>query len=85
MTAIVNEITTRIISSGTFDALSTTYGLIVALLLIFLLVQKELLRAHGGRRARLWLQTLNIAIVPLVVAFGLVVVMRIVDLVREAT
>jgi hypothetical protein len=85
MSAIVNEITTRIISSGTFDALSTTYGLIIAMLLIILLVQKELMRAHGGPHVRLWLQTLNIAIVPLVVAFGMVVVMRIVDLVREAT
>jgi hypothetical protein len=51
------------------DALATV-------LLIGLLVTAELLRAHGGARARLAVRPLLVASLPLLVAFVVIVVAR---------
>jgi hypothetical protein len=56
--------------------ISSWLGLIVILLLLFLLVQKELIRAYGGLRSRTWMRALNIAIATLLLAFGLIMVIR---------
>ena len=80
MTATVTEITRATIASSTFNALSTTVGVVAIILLILLLIQKELMRAYGEPVTRQELQALDIAIVPLLAAFGLIVVMRFVDL-----
>ena len=78
MTSTVTELTITTIQSNTYETLSTSLGLIVILLLIVLLVQKEFIRAIGGPRSQTWMQALNIAIIPLLLTFGLTVVMRIV-------
>lgn len=77
MTAIVTQVT---ITSTTYDALSTTLGVIAIMLLIALLALKELTRAYGGPRSGVWVQTLNIAILPLLLTFGLTIVMRLVHI-----
>ena len=82
MTATVTEITVTTIRSNIYNALSTTIGLITILLLIALLLEKELIRAFGSPRSGPWMQALDIAIVPLLLASGLVIVRRFVDLLR---
>jgi hypothetical protein len=80
MTATVPEWITRAIMTHSHAILSTTLGAIAIVLLIALLLQKELLRARGGPRTRAWFSTLNVAIVPLLLAFGFIIVTRLLDL-----
>jgi hypothetical protein len=82
MTSTVTEVTRTIITSDTSDALLTSIGVVVTLLLIVLLVQKELVRAAGGPRSTTWMRTLDIAIAPFLLTFSLIVVMRFIDLLR---
>ena len=69
MSAIVTAVTRTTILSNTYDWLFTNTGLIVLMLLVMLLMEKELLRALGNARSRLWLQTLDTMIAPLVASF----------------
>jgi len=79
MTAIMTELTRdAILSSSSGDA-TTTLGIIAIVLLLVLLIQSEFLRALGGTRARLWRQTLNIVIGPLLFVFVLIVAVRIAE------
>jgi phosphoglycerol transferase MdoB-like AlkP superfamily enzyme len=79
MTSTVTELTIATFSSNTYEVLSASVGLIVILLLLFLVAEKELIRAFGGKRSQTWMRTLNLAIVPLLLAFGFIVVMRFAD------
>jgi hypothetical protein len=51
-------------------------GLAIVLVLILLLVQRELLQAYGSLRTKAWIRILDIAIIPLLIAFGVVAVTR---------
>jgi hypothetical protein len=81
MTLIVTAITKMIVLSRTYEPLSTGLGLLVILLLIVLLVQKELIRALEGRRSSRWLRFLDLAIAPLVLIFGLIMLLRLFNLI----
>ena len=52
-------------------------GWLMGLVLVALLAAKELLRAYGGPRTDMWVRALNVAVVPLLVAFGVAVVGRV--------
>ena len=80
MTSIVTEVTRTLILSSTYESLSTSLGSIAILLLFVLLVQKELMRAHGGPHSRRWMRALDIAIAPLLLTFGIIVIMRLINL-----
>jgi hypothetical protein len=84
MTSTITEVTITTIVSNTYDALSTTVGVIAILLLLVLLIQKELTRAFGGPRSRIWMRALDVAIVPLLLTFSLIVIMRFVDLLSDS-
>lgn len=79
MSAIVTAVTRTTILSNTYDWLFTNTGLIVLMLLVMLLMEKELLRALGNARSRLWLQTLDTMIAPLVVVAGIIMFLRLID------
>ena len=81
MTLIVTTMTQMIVLSRTYEPLSTGLGLLVILLLIALLVQKELIRALVGWRSSRWLRLLDFAIAPLVLVFGLIMLLRLVNLI----
>ena len=76
MTSTVTAVTIRAILSNNFDGLSTSFGLIAILFLLVLLVLKELVRALETPRAKAWMQAFDIVIVPLLLAFGLVIFVR---------
>lgn len=76
MSALVTSVTHTLILANTYDWLSTNPGLIVLILLVALLLQKELLRTLVDSRSRLWLQTLDTMIAPLAAVAGLIMVLR---------
>ncbi len=80
MTSTVTETTITAITSLSYNTLSTTFGLIAIILLTALVLLKEAMRARGGTKADLWLKALDTAIIPLLAVFGLVIIMRLVNL-----
>lgn len=81
MTLIVTIITQMIMLSRSYEPFSTGLSLLVILLLIGLLVQKELLRAQGEWRSNKWLRALDFGIAPLVLIFGLIMLLRLFNLI----
>lgn len=82
MTSTVTEATRTTIATTSYDTVSTTIGVVVILLLFALLIYKELMRACDVRHTRVWIQSLNLVIGPLLMAFGVIMTMRFVDLLR---
>jgi hypothetical protein len=80
MTSLITQVTSAIIAASSYGWISTTFGAIAVLLLVFLLIQKEVLRAIGEARALAWMRAFNIAIVPLLIGFGLIISVRLVIL-----
>lgn len=82
MTSTVTAATIAALSSTTYEVLSTTVGIVVVLVLAVLLLQKELARVLVGERAREWLHAFDLALVPLLVAFFVIVTARLAELLR---
>ncbi len=80
MTSTVTELTTATIKSNAYDGVSAAFGAITILLLLMLLIEKELIRAYKGQRTKEWLQALDLAIMPLLLVFGYIAIIRIYDL-----
>jgi hypothetical protein len=62
------------------------FGYVVTVLLLVLLVQKELVRAHGGLRglrAEKWMHAFDLAIWPFGLAFAVVVVIHLIDILGD--
>ncbi len=76
MSSTLTQITFAAMIAHAYDTLATVFGVIIVLLLIVLLVQKEALRAWGGARAERWARALNVAIIPLLFAFAVIILMR---------
>jgi hypothetical protein len=84
MTAIITETIIRAIRGANYSVLSTTFGVTAIALLLVLLISKELLRSQGDPRREAAMRALDIAILPLLLAFGAIMVMRFVILLRLA-
>jgi hypothetical protein len=56
--------------------MATPVHIFAILLLLVLLIQKELMRAQGGPRARVGVDALNIAIAPLLLSFVVIMILR---------
>lgn len=76
MTTTVTDATKTFISSNSLAGVATTVGLVAVLLLVALMVEQELLRAYGGSRARMGIEVTKGFIVPLLLAFVVIVVLR---------
>ena len=79
MSSTVTHLTRQLVLTHTYESLSTGVGILAISLLIVLLVQKEVARGWVTQRS---LRVLDIAIVPLAVAFVVIVAVRFVHLVR---
>ena len=75
---MISTVTTSTVSTVTTAALAGSVALVGVLILLSLLVQKELASTAAAARWRKFSRALNIAIVPLLFAFGLVVVTKII-------
>ena len=78
MTSFITEATRAVIATNSYRALSASVGAIAILLLLALLGQKEILRAIWPSRSRAAMRLLDVAIVPLLMAFALIFAMRLV-------
>jgi hypothetical protein len=81
MTILIDEATRRSILSFTYDFRSTTAGVALIVMLLAFLLVREVIRVHGGPRAGQRLDTLNIVVYPLLLAFSAVVIVRLISLV----
>jgi hypothetical protein len=77
MTSTVAQATATFIRSTAHTA---TVGIIVVVLLLVLLVERELLRAHDGRRAQVGAAAVAIPIAPLVLACAVTMALRVTPL-----
>lgn len=80
MTATIPELVRDAAVSFTFDFRSTTVALVAIVVLVLLLTVREIARAHGGGRAAERMETLGVAVWPLLLLFGLAVIVRMVQL-----
>lgn len=80
MTSTVTQATIGTLLSTTYDTLSTTIGITVVIVLLVLLLQKELARILGGDRAATWVHAFDLALVPLLLTFVLIVTARLAEL-----
>ena len=79
---MISTVTTSTVSTITTAAMAGSVALIGILVLLILLVQKELASSASGKRVQVLARVLNIGIIPLLIAFGLVVVSRFVAILR---
>jgi hypothetical protein len=80
MTSTVTQVTLTTILFNTPTSVATSLGLILFFLLVALVVERELMRARGGSQSERYMRTLNVAILPLLMAFVVIVVIRILDI-----
>jgi hypothetical protein len=76
---MVSTVTTATVATITTIAIASSLALVGIVTLLVLLVQKELTTASRGRFARALGQALRIGIVPLLIAFVLIVAVRVVE------
>jgi hypothetical protein len=76
---MISTVTTTTVTIVTTVALAASLGLVATLTLLALLVQKELVTATASARAQVWGRVLNIAIVPLLMGFVLIVGVKVVE------
>ena len=79
MIATVTRMTADTILLSTFDMLATSLELITIILLCVLLTEKELIRACHRNHPRWHMRVLDIAIAPLLLTFGLIVIKNLVS------
>ncbi len=80
MSSTVTHAVQALFDSGSYRSLARTLDVIVTLLLFLLLVEAEVLRAYEGARNRVRLHVLGVAVLPLLLAFVLIVTVRVLDL-----
>jgi len=81
---MISTVTTTTVSTitSTTVVFAASLGLIGIITLLSLLIQKEMVTSLTGPRAKALGRVLNIAIVPLLMAFFLIVVVRVGEVLR---
>jgi len=80
---MVSTVTTSTVSTVTTVAalgLMGTLGIVVSIVLVSFLATKELASSSEGPRHRLIARSLDIGIIPLIMAFAVIVVMKIAEI-----
>ena len=83
MTAILNNVINQQVSSSAYGAISTSLGVIAVVLLLVLLIERVLLDAYFGERLGKRLRVFNIATLPLLLAFAVIVIMRFIQILQS--
>jgi hypothetical protein len=81
MTSTVNEAVTTLLLSSPYDALSTTVGIAVVIALAILLFQRDVNRILAGERQDGSDNAFDIALIPFLFVFFVIVTARLVELV----
>jgi hypothetical protein len=74
---MVSTVTTSTVTTVTTVTLAGAISLIAILALLTFLIQKEILSVSLDRRAQALHRLLNVAIVPLLISFGFIAVVRV--------
>jgi hypothetical protein len=83
MTSIINQSVVDFLLGTGYDVVSTTVGLAALIALTLLLVEREAVRAYGGGQARRWIHGLDVAVLPLLVAFAIIILLRLLALLPD--
>jgi len=76
---MISTVTTATISTVTTVVLAGSLGLIAIVTLLALLVQKEITSADDTQPSRALSRVLNVAIVPLLIGFAMIVVVKVME------
>jgi hypothetical protein len=79
---MISTVTTSTVSTITTSALAGSVALVGILVLLILLIQKELASSMTSSRSKALVRVLNIGILPLLVAFVLIVFSRVAEVIR---
>ena len=79
---MISTVTTTTVSTVTTVALAASLGLIAIVVLLALLIQKEVLTSSSSSGARALSRALNIAIVPLLMGFAFIAVVKVLEVLR---
>jgi hypothetical protein len=79
---MISTVTTSTVSTITTSAIAGSVALVAIMVLLFLLIQKELASSASGARLKTLTRVLNIGIVPLLLAFVVVVVTRVAEILK---
>jgi len=79
---MVSTVTTTTVSTVTTVAMAGSLGLLAVVTLLILLVQKEVIAVSDGPRAKVFVRALNIAIAPLLMAFAMTMVVKVLEVLR---
>jgi hypothetical protein len=74
---MVSTVTTTTVSTVTTVVMAGSLAMVAVIVLLILLVQKELIAVREGPRTKLLVRALNIAIAPLLMAFGMGMVVKV--------
>jgi hypothetical protein len=83
VSSTVNEVTLRAIDGYSHEAISTSVGILSILLLLTLLVTQEVWHAKAGPRSSRRIGAFYSITVPLFMSFGVVIGLRLLDLIPE--
>jgi hypothetical protein len=76
---MISTVTTTTVTTITSIATAGSLAVVGILMLLALLVQKELASASEGRYARALSRIVNVAIVPLLLGFGYIVAVKVIE------
>ena len=79
MSSTVTTTTVTTITSVTNVALVASLSLVLIVTLFIFLLQREILVVPGSGRLAAWRKALDATIVPLVMAFGLIAIVRVIE------
>jgi hypothetical protein len=80
VTSTVTKATMLALSSASYDTITQTVGLVSIVILLVLMVLKEFARVHPGPRATAWIHAFDLALVPLLITFTVIVTARLAEL-----
>ena len=79
---MVSTVTTTTVTTVTTVVMAGSLGLVAVIVLLILLVQKELIAVNEGPRSKVLVRALNIAIAPLLMAFGISMAVKVLQVLR---
>jgi hypothetical protein len=82
MTSTVTLATFLALNAATYDAITKTVGLVSIVILLVLLLLKEVVRVHPAPRLTAWIRAFDLALVPLLITFSIIVTARLAELLQ---
>jgi uncharacterized membrane protein len=82
MTSTVTQATFLVLTSASYDSITKTVGLVSIFALLVLMLLKEFVRVHPAPRLAAWIRAFDLALVPLLITFTVIVTARLAELLQ---